>query len=277
MLCGVDVAGCALTEDYGATNVGEAVHCMRVFIVPLGRFDSDIGVLTPGDRSGRRLKVPVYAYLVECSAGLVLMDTGCSEALAKTPTAILGDDVSGLTPEMGQEDHIVSQLALIGYAPGDVDLVLNSHLHFDHAGSNNCFPAAEFWCQEAEWEAVESHPTHYPDPGWNPGPAARRRSLRGDTPVAAGVTLVSTPGHTPGHQSLLVEAEEGAMLFTSDAVYTREHFDPDHLGAAVDKERARQSVLHLMKLARGGARPFFSHDAAQVGLEGWRVAPAFYR
>lgn len=250
---------------------------MRVFIMPLGRFDLDVGTLTPGDASGRRAKAPVYAYLVECAAGLVLMDTGCSTALARNPRSILGDEVDSLTPEMGEADHILAQLAGLGYGPSDVDLVVNSHLHFDHAGANNCFPNAEFWCQAAEWEAVAAHPQHYPDPGWDPGPKARRRGLRGDTDVAVGVRLISTPGHTPGHQSLLVEADDGPLLFTSDAVYTRAHFNAEHLGAAVDRTQARASVVRLMELAREGARPFFSHDPVQASIEAWRLAPAFYR
>ncbi len=250
---------------------------MRVFIIPLGHFDLDVGSLTPSDVSGRRAKAPVYAYLIECAAGLVLMDTGCSSALARDPRSLLGDEVDSLTPVMGEADHILARLELLGYQAQDVDLVLNSHLHFDHAGANNCFPKAEFWCQQTEWAAVRAHPRHYPDPGWDPGPTARRRELRGDTDVTAGVRLISTPGHTPGHQSLLVEAEEGSMLFTSDAVYTSAHFDPEHLGAAVYTVQARASVLRLMDLAREGARPFFSHDPVQAEHEAWRLAPAFYR
>jgi N-acyl homoserine lactone hydrolase len=250
---------------------------MRVWILPVGRFDILPAVLTPGDSSRTRLDIPVYAYLLDLGSTLMLFDTGCSHQLASSPRDILGDEVEALTPRMGPADHIRAQLAQIGFKPDDVSLVVNSHLHFDHAGGNEAFGQAEFWMQRAEWEAAASSPEHYPDPAWRPLTGRAIRWLDGDTPVGQGVTLLATPGHTPGHQSLWVEVEHGPpIVFCGDAVYTAAHFDPDHVGASVDRGQAARSVERLRQLAASGARPFFSHDPDQARREGWRLSPAFY-
>ncbi len=251
---------------------------MRVWILTVGGFDAVVGQLTPGDGSGRRMDIPVYAYLIDLGHDLLLFDTGCSARLAAHPEEILGDEASSLRPLLDADSHITRQLERLGFGVGDVGVVVNSHLHFDHGGANDCFAGAEFWIQRAEWQATAQHPGHYPDPGYRPPAASAVRWLEGDHDVAPGVRLLYTPGHTPGHQSLWVELEQGPpLLFCGDAVYTAAHFDPDHLGAAVDKAQAAESVRRLIRLAAEGARPFFSHDPDQARREGWRLAPFFYR
>lgn len=245
----------------------------HLWIVPVGGLAVRPDVLTPGAPGDALITVPVYVYLVDTGSGLVLLDTGCSRTLHESPRSILGDAAEAMAPRMGPDSHVVRALAQLGIHPEDVSLVANSHLHFDHAGANTEFPAAEFWIQQAEWEALTADPGSYPDPGAKPlGPV---KLLHGDTAVAPGLTLISTPGHTPGHQSLLVQGRDGLpILITSDAVYTRAHFDPEHLGAAHDRLQARRSVARLLEFAqRDGARPFFSHDPAQADEEQWVLAP----
>ena len=248
---------------------------MRFWIIPVGGFHTRADVLDPSGDKNQWFDIPVYAYLADTGQGLVLFDTGCSHALRRDAAAILGDGRAILTPVLEEADHVTSRIREMGFQPDDIDVVAVSHCHFDHAGGNESFPAAEFWLQEDEWDAANapgSSETHYPDPAWRP--VRPPRLLHGDTPLHPGLTLLATPGHTPGHQSLRVELADGPLLVTSDAVYARQFFDPAHIGAASDPENARKSVERLRGFAAQGDRVFFSHDPRQAKEADWvHLAP----
>lgn len=251
---------------------------MKLAILPVGQFDSDWSVLSPDQIPGRRVRIPVYSYLIETGQGRILFDTGCSHHCRTDPASLLGEDtVPVLTPKLRPADHIEEQLQAIGVPIEDIDMVVNSHLHFDHAGGNEAFRKHHFGIQAEEWQAAETDREAYPDPAFRPDSASRVTTFAGDTELAPGLQLIFTPGHTPGHQSLLVELNDGPVIITSDAVYTRSHFSPDHIGASYDRDRARQSLQRLVDLVKDGARPFFSHDPEQVTLEGWKLAPFRYQ
>jgi N-acyl homoserine lactone hydrolase len=91
------------------------------------------------------------------------------------------------------------QLATLGLRPADIDLVVNSHLHFDHCGGNRHFAHCPLLLQAAELEAAHAPVFPYQDfTGWNE-PGLRYQSIQGDHTLAPGVELLTTPGHTPGH------------------------------------------------------------------------------
>ncbi len=250
---------------------------MSLTIIPAGFFHSDLSVLSPEAPRGRRLRIPVYTYLVRTKDSLILFDTGCSHRCRTDPAGLLGEDaVPLLTPVLTPDDHISAQLRNLNLMPLDIDLVVNSHCHFDHAGGNEAFTNNAFGIQEAEYRAAETDRATYPDLAFQPPAPSRLTLFSGDTELAPGVSLLFTPGHTLGHQSLLVELSDRAVLITSDAVYTRSHFSVDRLGAAKDPVLARKSLKRLLKLAEHGARPFFSHDPEQVRAEGWKLAPFEY-
>lgn len=251
---------------------------MTLTIIPVGFFDSDEAVLSPQQELGqKRLKIPVYAYLIRDAQSLILFDTGCSHRCRTDPIGLLGaDTVPYLTPQLAPEDHITAQLARLNLRPDDIDLVVNSHCHFDHAGGNESFEHAEFAMQRAEFESAQMDTEAYPDKAFRPAPTARLTLFENDTQITQGATLLFTPGHTPGHQSLLVELSQQSILITSDAVYTRDHFSPDNVGASHDLDQARASVSRLISVVKDGARPFFSHDFSQLAREHWELAPYSY-
>ena len=133
----------------------------------------------------------------------------------------------GLTrPEGG----LIENLAKYDVSPGDVDIVLNTHLHSDHCGGNTrwegeslvaTFPNAEYWVQWTEY-ADASHPDArtrgtYLDDNFAPLAAqGRLRLLRGDTEVTPEVSCVMTPGHTRGHQSVVLQSDGWRGLYPSD-------------------------------------------------------------
>lgn len=251
---------------------------MRLWVIRVGWFDARADAFVPDDESGVRAAAPVYSCLTETDEGrLLLFDTGCSRELARDPRSILGDEVTVLQPRLLPADYIADRLEELGFHAGDVAQVAISHLHFDHAGGNAAFPNAEFWIQRVEWEAAHASDAahHYPDPAWHPR-SGRVRLLDGDTEWAPGLKLIATPGHTPGHQSLLVDLATTRLLYTSDAVYRSGLFDPDHIGAAVDPAASRRSVVRLKRLTAEGYRPIFSHDPDQWREDWLTLAPAYF-
>ena len=107
--------------------------------------------------------------------------------------------------------------------PTTCPVVACSHLHFDHAGQNAAFPGRPIHVQAAELAAADG--PDYTIRGWVHFPDARYVTHDGETEVLEGVRLVPTPGHTPGHQSLLVDAAEGRTVVAGQAVYTRAEWD----------------------------------------------------
>ena len=251
---------------------------MRFWVIRVGWFHTRADVFVPSDESGTWSLAPVYSCLAALDDGrLFVFDTGCSEALARDPRSILGDFATILEPRIAPEDHIAAQIRALGFRPEDVAEVALSHLHFDHAGGAGAFPHAQFVVQRREWEARQAADVddHYPDPASRLDPS-RLRLLDGDTEWAPGLTLLATPGHTPGHQSLAVHLPGVRLLFTADAVYRASLFDPEHIGAAADPDAARKSVARLKALAGEGYRPIFSHDPDQWREDWLRLAPAHF-
>lgn len=176
---------------------------------------------------GQRRKVPVSAALVETDDGYVLFDTGLSPAAATDPDGALGEKAAVLA-DLDDGHDIRAHLDSLGLSPGDIRWVANSHLHWDHTGGNEFFGASSIVLQESEFRFACS-----PDPFVSQIYLARQYDLtrdfelvRGDHVICDGVGLVETRGHTPGHQSLIVDLPgTGRVLCTGDALYCRANLD----------------------------------------------------
>jgi N-acyl homoserine lactone hydrolase len=142
------------------------------------------------------------------------------------------------------EEAFEEQLAGLGIEPEEVELVVMTHLHADHTGGMRLLPNAEFVCARREWKAAHGRtpalggyvPSHLPgdsrvrpidfDREGEPyGPFSRSVDLLGDGTIR----LLSTPGHTPGHMSVLVQLPHGPVLLVGDAAYTRRHIEEELL------------------------------------------------
>jgi N-acyl homoserine lactone hydrolase len=228
-----------------------------------------------GDYSDERVPIPVTCYLVRTSDGLILFDTGLSPRAV--PGLLRNDPLARFT----DEDLLARRLGALGLKAGDVDLVVLSHLHYDHAGGTEMFVTSELIVQKDEYAYA-----HYPAPFFAPFyyrknfdlPDRRWRLLDGDTELAPGLTVLRTDGHTPGHQSLLVELPEtGPVILTGDACYWQEHLEAERVpGVVWNPSLALHSIKRLKTLARlVGARVFPGHDP-----EFWRTvkqSPDAYR
>jgi glyoxylase-like metal-dependent hydrolase (beta-lactamase superfamily II) len=241
---------------------------VRVRTLTCGWLVADAGGMVPGQTGSMRM--PVGAFLVEHPDGTAVFDTGMHAELEQTKARMRS------TAELFELDladgwTLTGQLAERGLAPDDVDLAIVSHLHFDHCGGLAQLPDARLLVQQAEWDAAFAGPLV--DFGvFNPDDfdiGHERLALDGEHDVFGdgSVVVVPTPGHTAGHQSLLVE---GRLLLTGDACYCRLALDLDAPpGFGHDLDRQRQVFAWLRDQEASGVRLVFSHDADQ-----WASLPA---
>lgn len=252
---------------------------MELYVLPLGGCCCDYEVIAPGVHDGRRSRIPVNAFLLRTDDDrLVLVDTGMSRIHIDDPDATWRGTpaADALVPVMGKEDSLLFRLAQLGVAPQDVDYVVNTHLHFDHAGNNDLLGRATFFVQREQYEHAKGNPS-FPNQYWNL-PSLSYELLDGDTPLFDGVSVCHTPGHCVGHQSLVVELEQtGTVVLCGDAVYCRDNFDHDSWDGQSDPAAARESAYRLRAVAEAQhGLMIYGHDPAQ--LEELRLAPgASYR
>jgi N-acyl homoserine lactone hydrolase len=180
----------------------------------------------------RWITLPIPAFLVEHpNAGPFLIDTGLHASVATDPAENLGRVAKALySIDMAPTDAAPAQVRARGTDPGAIGLVLMTHLHYDHASGATQFPNATFLVERREWDAANRggmlqgyHGPHL-DPAlrWRAIDVGAEADLFGD----GSVRLLHTPGHTPGHLSLLLRLESGErLLLAADAAYAQRTLD----------------------------------------------------
>lgn len=252
---------------------------MELFILSLGEACIDKGaVISPGVDDGKRVHIPIPAYLIRTDDGKnILVDTGMHRVHVTDPEYTFRGTPTGdvLLPSMRQEDLLERRLAEIGLTVEDITHVINTHLHFDHAGNNELFTHRPIYVQRGHHEAATDNPV-FPNEYWNL-PDLEYELIEGDTEIFPGIEAILTPGHAPYHQSLLIRLPEtGNVLICSDAIYCQDNLDFEAWGGQADPEAARVSAARLVQLARDeNAMMIYGHDPAQ-----WRQlrhAPESYK
>jgi N-acyl homoserine lactone hydrolase len=194
----------------------------------------------------------------------VVFDTGMHPELEST-TERMRSTAELFEVEQTETSTVAGQLAARGVGPDDVDIAVVSHLHFDHCGGLVQLPNARLLVQQAEWDAAFSAPL-VEFGVFNPGDfdlGHDRQALDGEHDLFGdgAVVVVPTPGHTAGHQSLLIE---GRLLLTGDACYCRLALDLDAPPAfGHDLDRQRQVFAWLREQEGAGVDLVYSHDADQ--------------
>jgi N-acyl homoserine lactone hydrolase len=206
-------------------------------------------------RGGTR-PVPVPAFLVRHpSAGLTLIDTGLHPSIASDPAANLGRLAASFTdPVMGPGQDVPSQLRRRGIEAGEIRQVVLTHLHVDHASAISEFPEAAFIVSRDEWEdatggllpilkyyrrqqfdyAFDFRTVDYSSDAVNSfSTFGRSFDLFGD----GSVVLVSTPGHSAGHQSVVLRLTDRPMLIAGDAIFLADQLEPGASLAARARDR----------------------------------------
>jgi N-acyl homoserine lactone hydrolase len=136
-------------------------------------------------------------------------------------------------------------------SPADIGLVINTHLHFDHCGQNAVFKHAPFYVQRAELSRMRRESSELYE--WFGFMDARFELLDGDTEVLPGLEVIATPGHTEGHQCVVVRGDGAFDLLIGDAAYTpRQYAEPGRgnlpPGQASDVDAWRESVRKIRSL-----------------------------
>jgi N-acyl homoserine lactone hydrolase len=187
------------------------------------------------------LEWPVHGFVVTHPGGAVLVDTG------------VGGPQEWLDDWRVVNRSAADALAGLDMTPADIDLVINTHLHFDHCGQNAVFPHAPCYVQRAELARAERESRELYD--WFGFANARFELLDGDAEILPGLSVLATPGHTAGHQCVLVRIGDGAgELLIGDAaytprVYTRPEYGDQLPGQASDPVSWRESLGRIHQLA----------------------------
>ncbi|MEU2183503.1 N-acyl homoserine lactonase family protein [Streptomyces thermolilacinus] len=195
----------------------------------------DLGYFVrPADEAGTpwpRVE-PVLAYLVRHEAGLLLFDTGVG-----------GGDPEAEAHYRPRRRDLREALAAAGAEPGDIDLVVNCHLHFDHCGGNPLLAGRTVLVQRRELAAARAG--GYTIDALVDFPGARYEELDGEAEVWPGIHVVPTPGHTEGHQSLVVSGPDGVTVLAGQAYDFASEFGSD--------EMARRAALDPAGAGGGGS------------------------
>lgn len=249
---------------------------MRLSILSLGLNLVDKWLLCPGVEDGKRIYAPIPGYLVQTDDGKsIVIDTGMNRVHVEDPAHTWrGTDLEELVlPVMQREDDIVFRLGELGLELGDVTHVINTHLHFDHAGGNASFSHCPIYVQREQYEFAKDNPL-FPNENWNVE-GLRYELIEGEPELFPGVQVILTPGHAPSHQSLLLRLSEGNVILCSDAIFLQDNLDHDAWGGYADPDEARSSAQKLLRIAQEeNAMLIYGHDPAQ--WETLRRAPLFY-
>jgi N-acyl homoserine lactone hydrolase len=230
---------------------------MKIEMLNVGWMTAAAGVWRQGEEEPERpVRLPVPAYLIETETERILVDTGLHPAAATDAEAHYGPGALAFF-ELEQEESIAEQVDL-----ASVTRVVLTHLHFDHAGGLALLPASvPVVVQRAEWEAAHERaaaqrnfflPRDYDLPA-DPVLVEGDHDLLGD----GSVELLSTPGHTPGHQSVRI----GNLVLGADVAYFAGGLDDVRLPVFGDDPSAQaRSVERLRELRDAGLTVQPGHD-----------------
>jgi N-acyl homoserine lactone hydrolase len=263
------VAAAALAFAPAAFAQGKGVE--RMYVLECGQgHTGDMSRWTPGKNVGVPMDIVDNCYLIKHAQGYFLWDTGIADAIAAKPD---GEPAPPAGISWKRPKTLAAQLQELGVKPDDVKFVGISHTHPDHSGNVELFPKSMLMVQKAEYD--------WPDAKGGPrfAPEHPVTKLEGDRDVFGdgSVTIISTPGHTPGHQSLLVKLPKtGALLLTGDAVHFKANWEGRVVpGANFDKDKTAASMTRMADvLAQNKGQIWINHDKPQ--RDAGKLSPQFY-
>jgi N-acyl homoserine lactone hydrolase len=228
----------------------------------------DISRWSPGVNEGKSMDFVDNCYLIKHAQGWFLWDTGIPDAVAAMPNGLAPADPKAVT--WHRPKTLAAQLEQLGVKPSDIKAVAVSHTHI---GNVEMFPTAMLYVQKAEyeWPGANNAPRFKPE-----HPVTK---LEGDRDVFGdgSIVIISTPGHTPGHQSLLVKLPKtGEVVLSGDAVHFKSNWD--NRGVPVNNFSKEQTLASMQKisdtLTKDKAQLWINHDRAQ--RDTLKLSPEFY-
>jgi N-acyl homoserine lactone hydrolase len=263
---GATLAGSLVGQAAAAGDVD------RLYVIDCGWAHAvDQSFWSPGVNIGVPIDFSDNCYLIHHSReGYVLWDTGITDRLAALPE---GQVVQARGQTWHRTQTLIAALAGLGVKPADVRYVAVSHVHPDHVGNVEEFPDVTLIIQKAEWEYGQKLPLR----PFNP--EHKTQQIEGDKDLFddGSLTILSTPGHTPGHQALLVRLEKtGYVVLSGDLVHFQSNWDNRRVpGFNFDKAQSLASMEKIARvLADRHAQLWINHD--KPSSDARRHAPQFY-
>jgi N-acyl homoserine lactone hydrolase len=237
----------------------------KAFILPGGILEIDRSIFLSAVDMGTVIKAPAYSVLLYDPAQPLLIDSGLNPDGIENPEEAWGERAKLVRPQLAPEDDLRQRLRELELTPEDIKIVLLTHMHWDHTGALRFFKHCPIVVQREELRFAFN-----PDP-FLAAPYMRThfdhgldfRVMDGDGFVAPGVSVVKTPGHTPGHQSVIVRTKAGRrFIFSGDAAPLRENLTAkiplSNAYSAKDCVESLHRLAHLSELLRAEVIP--SHD-----------------
>ncbi|WP_128970462.1 N-acyl homoserine lactonase family protein [Bradyrhizobium tropiciagri] len=243
----------------------------KLIVIDCGEGHADDKSLwSPGENAGQPFDMANNCYLVRHEKGWLLWDTGLPDTAADQPGGLR---VEAIRTTWKRKQKLLVTLNALGLKPSDIDLIGLSHLHPDHVGNVALFPQATFLIQTAEY----NNPVPLLGLPFLPGQSVKK--IDGDYDVFGdgSVQILATPGHTLGHQSLLVRLKStGTVILSGDVVHSEESWNRQWIPARnVSIEMTRSSRAKIARLLlTEHAQLWINHDVQQSAQQ--RKAPDFY-
>jgi N-acyl homoserine lactone hydrolase len=260
----------AAVSGMGIRAAGAGVE--KLYVLDCGQnLGKDQSRWSPGVNEGKPIEFSDNCYLIRHDKGLLLWDTGIPDSVAAMPDGMV---VANGAITYRRAKTLAAQLEQIGVKPADVTYLAVSHTHGDHVGNVALFPTSTVLIQGVEYDWAMAGPA-------KPGFVATQKieKLAGDRDVFGDgtVKIVSTPGHTPGHQSLLVQLPKtGWLLLSGDAVHFQDNWTHKRVPSMnFNRDQTLASLKRIEGLLEERkAQLWINHDKAQSAT--LRYAPAFY-
>lgn len=259
---------------------------LRLYFFECGTLKTYTQFIKMNQGMGEEYEVPVPFFLITHPRGNVLFDGGNAREVAQDAAGHWGEAVVEIyEPHMTEDDFVVNQLQNVDVDPASVRYVVQSHLHLDHSGAIGQFPNAQYVVQRRELEYAYA-PHWFQAPGYiRPdfdrdvqwlflyGEQDDNYDLFGDGTIKT----LFTPGHAPGHTSLVVNLEEtGPMVLTADACYTMDHYNnlalPGLMHSAADCANSVQKIHRTVEALE--ATVVTGHDPDEWPK--FKKAPEYY-
>lgn len=257
-LIGAASANSSLADDKSAAG---AAPSLRVYVMDCGEISAkDQGRWSPGVNEGKPIELSDNCYLIRHGRNLLLWDTGIPDQVVGMPDGMVS---GGGAITYHKAKTLAAELAEIKVRPSDITCVAISHSHGDHIGNLGLFPAATVLIQRVEYDFA------FADPAKSPLPAAQKvTKLDGDYDVFGdgSVMILSTPGHTPGHESLLLMLRKtGPVVLSGDAVHLKDNWENRRVpGPNFNKEQTIASMARIQNVMTDlNAQLWINHDKPQ--------------
>jgi 4-pyridoxolactonase len=256
----------------------------KLYLLDGGNHPADRSICILNGPKDQNYTMQVYSVFIDHPEAKIMVDTGLDTSMLK------GTPFERWNHPQTEAQKMPGALKPLGIKPDDIDIVINTHLHIDHCSYNKLFTKATWLVQGKEllgglssgkWEGgyVKAAVQASVQTGLKP------EFLNGDYNALKGISIISTPGHTEGHQSVSVETDSGVYVLTGDMCMVRENFDrpPEGWppGACDDRNEDMRSLRKLKKFmyetkakTMKTCIPLFSHDGEE--FRNWKHAPDFY-